>query len=430
MTNRHGLLLTLTCCLSFSALAIESEQLFTEQPTVTPALANNGGWPVGVKTIQLVNADQLNTTDFTSTTDRALTVEVWYPARAPKSTRTQRATYEDQTRSGASFSLQGEAVRNAKQALGKEQFPLVVISHGYTGYRSIMFYLAEHLASHGYVVASIDHTDSTNAEIDFATAPGAGFVSTLLNRARDQQFVLEALNNGKTHKLATLIDPERAAVIGYSMGGYGALNTVGGCYDFSVPFLQGMGIPAEAAPSMTPLFNICAAGRESADPRWRAMIAISPWGGEQNVHSAEALAALRMPMMFVAGDQDDISGYEDGIKKLYEQTGSTEKVLMVYENARHNTAAHPAPKVAYSNDLDIGHYFEPSWNSETITRINEHMTLAFLNCHVKADEKACGYLPAREDITQHKQSDGKLSPPWPGFSDRWGAGVRFIRGGE
>ncbi|MDZ7869236.1 MAG: hypothetical protein U5L02_08540 [Rheinheimera sp.] len=49
--------------------------------------------------------------------------------------------------------MAGTAFRDAAPAAGTGQLPVVVISHGYTGYRSLMFYLAEHLASHGYIVA-------------------------------------------------------------------------------------------------------------------------------------------------------------------------------------------------------------------------------------------------------------------------------------
>ncbi|RBP52805.1 alpha/beta hydrolase family protein [Arenicella xantha] len=408
--------------------AAEAEHLFTEQPTVTPELAHSGPWSVGVQTLRVTNPGQLNTTTFQGVNDRSLALEVWYPSSTDSKQSGTPAVYQDVLRSGAAFSLAGNAWRDAPLASDEQSFPLIVMSHGYTGYRSIMFYLGEHLASHGYVVASIDHTDSTNAEIDFAKNPGAGFSSTLFNRSRDQQFVLEAMLENATFK--SLINPEQAAVIGYSMGGYGALNTVGGCYDFAPTTLAAMGFPEPAAASLAPLFSSCAAGRTSPDPRWKALVAFSPWGGEQNVHKAESLANLQLPALLVAGDQDDVSGFENGIEKLYKQLGSKNKYLMVYQNARHNIAAHPAPKIAYQSDLDIGHYYEPSWDSESITRINQHMTLAFLDCHVKSDKAACAFLPEREHNVQTKQADGKLSPPWPGFKDRWGAGVRFIRGNQ
>ncbi len=69
-------------------------------------------------------------------------------------------------------------------------------------------------------MASIDHADSTYDN------QGA-FGSTLVNRHWDQRFVLDALADpggapGRGDRR------RRTAVIGYSMGGYGALVFAGG----------------------------------------------------------------------------------------------------------------------------------------------------------------------------------------------------------
>jgi hypothetical protein len=54
--------------------------------------------------------------------------------------------------------------------------------------------------------------------------------------------------------------------------------------------------------------------------------------------------------------------------------------------------------------------------------------LAFLDCYVKGDDEKCDFLPVRENINQVKQADGTLTPPWPGFPDRWATGMSFDRG--
>lgn len=427
-----NLLSTSLFFLSLSALAPSSafsaEQLYHHQPTVTPELAIAGGLPVGVSTITITNPNQLSAKDFSTVEDRSLTLEVWYPA-APQKEGAMQATYKNITRGKNEFELQGVSFRDAAVATGEHKYPLVVLSHGYTGYRTIMFYLGEHLASHGYVVAAIDHTDSTNEEIDFAKAPSAGFPSTLINRARDQQFVLDYFGSGQS-RFTEIVDADRAALIGYSMGGYGAINTVGSCYAYTQSILAQFGTPPEATAALLPIFNSCNGGRETVDARWKAMMAFSPWGGELAVHDAASMQNIKLPTLYVSGDQDDISGFENGVKKLFEQTGSKHNYLMVYENARHNIVAHPAPAIAYTDDLDIGHHFEPSWSIETLNRINQHMSLAFFDCHVKQITSACTYLPEREDITQVKGSDGKLSKAWPGFPERWGTGVKFYRSNQ
>ena len=416
------------------------EQLYSHQPSVTPELAIAGELPVGVKTIEIDGPNLLNKQN-----GRRLKLEIWYPAKRPEGEQyTGKATYSDVTRAKKAFTIQGAAYREATPLSSSKQYPLVILSHGYTGYRSLMFYLGEHLASHGYVVASIDHTDSTNAEVDFLTDPNSGFQSTLLHRSRDQ---LAALNHISEHANAYGANPDLASVIGYSMGGFGALNTVGACHYFPDSIAGNFNLDPVKQASIMKLLNNCSAGQDitsqgatnqnavnqsAADPRWKAMVALAPWGGEMGVITH--LDKINVPSLLIAGADDDISGYENGVKKLFEQTGAEHKYLMVYEGARHNIAPHPAPRIAYGDDLSLGHYFEPAWSSESLNRINQHMILAFLNCHVKgaqdseANQTACSMLPTRTNITQEKQADGKLNAPWPGFKDRFGTGVKFYRG--
>ncbi len=420
MNNKHWLNLPFSLALLASGPTSAAEQLYTEQPSVTPALAVSGDYAVGVRTLT-IGGEEDNAGD---AAPRKLVLEIWYPADGDGNA--PLATYPNVTRSHAPFEVLGSSYRDVEPATAMDGFPLVVLSHGYTGYRTIMFYLGEHLASHGYVVAAIDHTDSTNAEIDMQNAPGAGFISTLLNRTRDQQQVLEYFARSGS-PLTAMTNSNAAAVIGFSMGGYGAINTVGGCYRFNIAGLALLGANAEQAEGLLPKLNICNAGRETVDPRWRAMVAFAPWGGELNVHEASSMANIKVPTLYVAGEEDDISGYDNGVKKLFEQSGSENSYMLVYENARHNIAAHPAPSAAFDSDLDIGHHYEPAWDLEIINRVNKHMTLAFLDCHVRERKDACEFLPLTQDVTQIKDKTGTLSAAWPGFPERWGTGLLFYR---
>src|SRR5215475_3895036 len=166
-------------------------------PVDAPALAPRGPYAVGVRTVVLRNPGQVDILAFDKAAgkaplyDRPLTVEIWYPAEAPAGANDQ-IRYEMALRTppdappgpAKTFAIPGEALRDAAPV--KEKFPLVVVSHGYPGSRYFLSYLTENLASKGYVVASIDHTDSVTGET-------RAFPSTLLNRAADQLFVIGAL---------------------------------------------------------------------------------------------------------------------------------------------------------------------------------------------------------------------------------------------
>lgn len=406
-----------------SALPAHAAQtLYKNYPAdVMPALSESGEHLVGVKTLEVTYPEPSLAIDGTMK-KRSLTLEVWYPADA----KSETAIYSDETRSGQVFEIQADAYRDANIKSSANGYPVVVISHGYTGYRTIMYYLGEHLASHGYVVAAIDHTDSTNKEVNFAESPFSGFPSTLLNRSRDQVFTLNAV--AEHNFFSSKVDASKAGVIGYSMGGFGAVSTVGGCYAFSseaAAMFTGVKEPA-VVEQMQAALNTCAGGNASTDdvlPAWKAALALAPWGGQHQLFSTESLADIKVPMLYIAGDNDDISGY-DGIRWLFENTGNAHSKLLTVKNARHNVAPHPAPAEAYGNEFDIGSYLEPAWDNQKLNAINEHFALALMNCHVKDIAEACDYL-AVDGSSDQAPVNGKAPEPWYGFDNRWALGLQM-----
>lgn len=407
-----------------------AEQLYLPQPAqMQPQLAATGKHLVGVTSLRITNPAQLNLLT-QQKQDREMLLELWYPAEStlPTGVAAKPATYDNVTKSHQPFSIQANALRDAK-AKTDQKYPLVVLSHGYVGYRTLMFYLAEHLASHGYVVAAIDHPQSTNAEVDAIKAPYAGFPATLYHRSRDQQFVLSYFRE-HPKVLEGVINTDAAAVIGYSMGGYGAINTVGGCFNFTEQSVQAFTGSKDQATNaaLKQLLNSCAGGQYpktpdqlKVDSAWKAAIAIAPWGGQHKLFSTEALAAIKVPMLYFAGDQDDVSGYE-GMQWLYNQTGSQDsnsKYMLTYHNARHNIAPHPAPAIARQNKLDFGHYHDASWSAQSINDINKHFALAMLDCHVKAISKQCEYLKLAPTPTDAAAKATENSSGWLGFPARY-----------
>jgi predicted dienelactone hydrolase len=405
-------------CLLLGGLAQATELLYQPMPKDTvPTLSQPGRYAVGVQTksIELPNSLQVNSGQAYS---RPLTLELWYPATIGSA---KPAQYQNQTRSGKAFSIQGNAWRDASPAADTGKLPVVVLSHGYTGYRSLMFYLGEHLASHGYIVAGIDHTDSTNAEVDFAKAPFAGFFSTLYHRSRDQQATLNYLMSAQS-PLFAMTQPHNAGLVGYSMGGFGALSTLGACYQFNEAAIKQLtgSTQAEQIATIGNMLNSCNAGQTQVDPSWRAGVLLAPWGGQLQLFAPKSLAQIKTPLLYIAGDQDDISGYQ-GIKGLFKQTGSSERYLLTYHGARHNIAAHPAPLAARDNEGDFGHYAEPTWDIQRINLVNQHFILAMLNCQLKQLPDACNFL-------QLGNSRSDENKGWSGFAARYNTGMSWQQG--
>ncbi|MDM7968829.1 MAG: dienelactone hydrolase [Paracoccaceae bacterium] len=393
-----------------------------------PALAPFGDQVIGVRTLSFTHPDQidiLGVTDAASPTyDRPLTVEVWYPAAAAT---TPGTTYDTVIRDGrTAATLSGRAARDAAPATGAT-YPLILISHGYPGNRFLMSHLGENLASKGYVVASIDHTDSTYSD-------QAAFGSTLLHRPRDQRFVLDQMADlGATApELAAIIDASSTGVIGYSMGGYGAL------------IFGGAGVTQAAVelPWGTPKGLLAAnlAGSDSheaiVDDRVKAVIAIGPWGRQHGFWDEAGLANLRKPTMIMAGSVDDVSIYP-AMRQIFEQATGTTRHLLTFENANHNAAAPmPAPVESWQavetlDFIPFDHYADPVWDTLRMNNIAQHFATAFMDLHLKGDSKKAAFLdlvPNAADGVVALNEDGTEKPEhsyWRGFAPRTAAGLRF-----
>ena len=110
--------------------------------------------------------------------------------------------------------------------------PVIVFSHGFASVRTDLRYLAEHLASHGYVVAALEHPGSNGANTDLALQGKTRVVQPqeFLNRAQDISFVLdelEKLNQTPNHPLQGKLATTNTMVLGYSFGGGTALALAG-----------------------------------------------------------------------------------------------------------------------------------------------------------------------------------------------------------
>jgi predicted dienelactone hydrolase len=404
---------------------------------MAPEQAARGSLSVGVRTIAVVDrgrADVLNTKagGVIARRDRTLTVELWYPAVSTAGTPVG-CEYRTVTRDASrAITLRGTAVRDAAPAAAAGGYPLVILSHGYPGNRFLLGHLGEHLASKGYVVASVDHPESTYDD-------QKGFASTLYNRPLDQLCVLNEIDRlsrvGGGGVPAGLVDASRTAIIGYSMGGYGLLNVLGA--GFSDASVTGSGAPANNL-----LFERAASNPAfpaKADPRIRAAVALAPWGLPSGAWDTRALAAITTPVLFVAGSADDVSGYERGTRACFLGATGADRYLLTFLNGSHNVAAPiPAPAEAYpySEALKLFpfmHYADAVWDTVRSNNILQHFVTVFLSRHLKGELEAQSFLdliPRGGDGVYSVERDGRQKPDhtyWKGFKPRTAAGLTFER---
>ena len=395
-----------------------------------PELASFGDYDIGVRTLELVDPNRIDILNTerggeNAAYDRSLAVEIWYPAQLAAS-QPAGGVYRAITRNPAiTATLFGTAVRDAEPNLVDARYPLVIISHGYPGNRYLMSHLGENLASKGYVVASIDHTDSTYDDQQ-------AFQSTLYNRPLDQRFVLNTLDNLSQDSgsfLNGLLDAETTGIVGYSMGGYGLVNNLGGGYSDEI-------VSSLMAPP-NQLLNQHATGnpeyRSNLDPRIKAGFAVAPWGMASGFWRAQDLAGIDVPTFYLAGDNDTVAGYENGVRAIYEGAVNSDRYLLTYKNAGHNAGApYPVPVEILTSEDKTGysHYTDPVWDNVRMNNIMDHFATAYFDHYLKQIEGRMSYLELVPDgadavysVTNGQQNDDHSY--WKGFGPNTAIGLKL-----
>lgn len=416
-----------------------------------PELAARGPYHVGVRSLTVVNPDQIDLATYSGTGaagtyDRPLPLMIWYPAvrhgRTPELT-----TYTDYLGSGPGsaatrpivpFKFPGRARRDAKPDPSGGPYPLVIVSHGYPGSNVLLTNITENLASKGYVVVAIDHTDSTHAD-------ATSFASTLRNRMLDDNFVLRTMADlGERPRsfLRGMVDAGTTAILGYSMGGYGAVLAAGA--GLSAGFLSWAPSYWKAGPYLDQLAAASDEYQAMLDPRVKALVLAGPWGGTY-AWDAAGLAALGVPILCIVGDQDQTAPYA-GAQAIYNGAVNADRWMLIHQQGDHEVIANPAPPITFTNWREWVHYEEPALGNTRTNNVNQHFVTAFLDQALKGADHSTAendYLnPVYEDSNDSNRYDNphyydnypaSRFAPWPecpiwrGFPIWSAVGLRLLR---
>jgi pimeloyl-ACP methyl ester carboxylesterase len=230
------------------------------------------------------------------------------------------------------------------------------------------------------------------------------FATAYVRRSQDQRAAIAFLNDFARGRdpLAARIDAGNIAVIGYSMGGYGALATGGAGHDPKAPVM------AQLPPgAMTPVLE----GVKPV-PGVRALVLIAPWGGQPQVRAftPSSLAGITMPSLWIMGDKDDVAG-ADGIRWLHDQAVASDRRLLVFADARHNLGGNPPPASAPDTGRLRDALDEPVWRKDMADAVIFRELTAFCDLVLKGDAAKAAWLDV--DAT------GALK----GFQNRWQLGL-------
>jgi dienelactone hydrolase len=237
-----------------------------------------GPFAVGVRTLEIQDRGR----------GRVFPCEIWYPAASPPPSGSPAG---------------GRAEERDAPALPGEH-PLTIFSHFSGGGRRTATYLTTHLASHGYAVAAMDHSEVVAPEL--AARPGESTAdrarridAVIASRVPDVRVLLAALTGPRP--IAGLdgigLDAELIAVAGHSFGGWTAL----------------------AAPE--------------SESRVRAVVALAPGGSSRPVPGVLPLTLAFgwqrvVPLLILAGDRD-VPVPLDGVQEIFGRAPEPKRMFVL-----------------------------------------------------------------------------------------------------
>ena len=307
---------------------------------------------------------------------RRLMVQVWYPAE--RGQNTHKSTYLNgislagkiiaQKLGGFSFVFNHLELVKTNAWLDipvlktDTPYPVVLFSHGWTGFRTQNTHQAEELASQGYIVFAPDHTygalltifpddkiilnnpallpsDASEEETDKARRKLGEAWSGDLTFVLDQ---IERLNSGEINsQFSGMLDLEKIGVFGHSTGGGAAVET---CW---------------------------------SDPRCKAGLAMDAWLQPYSQEMPES--GLNVPFLFMESETwQENNENEKLFNTLFENSQSDIYLLKIANTKHFDFADIPllTPLSPYLN-------FKGSIKSDYIIKINRTFALSFFDTYLK-----------------------------------------------
>ena len=311
---------------SISSLIDESANFLAYNETTIKAIAQQANRELASE--QKVNLDQLS--------------DLRQPGAyaVAKKTMTFEIDRARQTQIGFAESYNLDADIYLPEDLAKPA-PLAILTHGFSSDRSHFQYLAEHLASHGYIVLVPEHIGS-NSEYKEAFLRGELSVAVspleFISRPLDITHLLNAIENHAAFQ--GLIDWSQVGILGHSFGGNTALVVSGAPLNFqrisqvcqqNQPDLNVSILLQCRASSLPPgEYNL-------RDPRIKAVVGVNPV--TSSILGPESMSQIAIPTMILGGNEDIVTPFIEEQAHPFLWLKTEDKYLGVMVIASHNSTS-------------------------------------------------------------------------------------------
>lgn len=214
----------------------------------------------------------------------------------------------------------------------KKSYPLIIFSHGFQGDRFGNSWIAEKMVAEGYIVVMIEHTLNTSHEHSDLFC-----YTSMWQRPTD---VSELLTHLLKHDVwGKVIDQNRIAAAGFSLGGSTALWLGGICADkdlfkktLDMKYSRWVDWPHNEKQKALSV-NWAKAELSYRDNRIKAVVAIAPDLGE--AFSESGLKKMDTPALIIAGDKDRVTPKESNSSYYAKNIKNVE--TLTFEGAEHYT---------------------------------------------------------------------------------------------
>ena len=375
----------------------KGEEVSTAQFDIPP-YAEDGPYQVGIQYEEIES-------------DGSLAITVWYPAN---STADQDFSYSYEIKMGKPLgtvsiaSYDGQAIMDGAYNLSDGPYPLVILSPGFSIGSSAYAWLAEHLASYGFVVVSPDHQEHLNPEDQLwrsAIARPQDILSVFL-------YLDEEVKDGGQYE--GLINTEIVALMGHSYGGYTTLAAGGAQIDMAQLqshcenaineehsaawiceiLLSHQADMAELAGQDPNTADLWPAW---GDPRVDAIVSIA---GDAFFFGTDGIAKIDIPVMAISGTADQDSPFSWSTEPVYQYSSSQTKVMIALQDVEHMEFTAECELIPFYLKLLSGEFCaDGSLDRAYIHALTKHFTTAFLLLELIEDQNAAAVLsPEKVDF--------------------------------
>ena len=354
-----------------------------------PSYASRGSYSVGTRDLAIDG-------------NTLLEVTLWYPALKGDNTEAS-ITYPYKMKMGdplgtvAVAKYAGKAIQDAPYDLSVGPFPLVVLSPGFSIGASSYAWLAEHLASYGFVVLAPEHQEHLDPENELWRSA--------IERPQDILAVFAYVDEQvkSAGLLEGLIDTDQVAVIGHSYGGYTSLAAAGAqidtdafqsyCGSVSDMDEPGAWLCAQLTPHIADMASLARldAVPDGLWPAWAGsrVDAVVSMAGDAFFFGQPGLAEIDVPVLAIGGTNDVDSPYMWSTHPAFEYVSSPRKVRVSLEGAEHMIFTGPCEKITwYLKFFSAEFCADPGWDRVYAHNLVRHFTTAFLLSELKQDAAA------------------------------------------